>query len=213
MKRDEKLLFGIGAGGLLLIGVALLWGIIQAGAQIISSWVVTSLQVLVVGTAASAAYAVASKLVQEATAGLVERLAALERSHAELLRTLKRRSPAYLAAALLIGQVVLLLVDKSFDGAPLQTVVVSAVMIVAFWTANEFQNSDRRSLQVVGWLLWFATLLYFPLAVMLFKGWGPAELFGYLWRFDLPTRLFCAVGIVLLIAAPVLMVSAGETDL
>src|SRR5258706_6811465 len=178
-ERGSKLLLGVGAFGLVLLGLALLLAVVKSP-QLLASWVVIVLQILLIVLSVGVVASLLPWAVGKSMHGFADRIAAIEMAHRDLLRRLKRRSPAFLAIALLGGQAGMLLADKSFDGSPMPTLIVSFCLLISFWISNELQGSDRRPLFVLGWVLWFLTLLYLPVAVILFHGWSLKQFADYL---------------------------------
>ncbi len=209
--RVLKILLGVGAVGLFLLAAALLWAVAKAAPQLLAWWVVILFQLLLAALSIAVAVGATMWLIKTSTTALVERLATLETRHEELLRAVKRRTPTFLAVALLAGQVVLLVADKSFDGKPVPTVAVSIALLLGFWVANELESADAMAPRLIGWALWLTTLFCLPVTIMVFRRWNVAAFIEYLSQFDMATRVFAGMTLVTLVCAPILVLS-GRGD-
>jgi len=125
-ERFSKAVFGVFAVGFLFLAFSVFLVVWESTAQVLVWWVLAVLQIFLTLTLLCAtAFAV-----WHTFSGLTRRIEKFEREHAKLLAQLKRRAPAALATTVVAGQIILLLADKSFDGAPIPTLVVSVILTI-----------------------------------------------------------------------------------
>jgi hypothetical protein len=115
----------------------------------------------------------------------------------------RQKAPALGATLLLLGNVVLIVADKSFDGDDVATVVVSLSLLTVFWISNYLVDLDKTHTKIIGTILWLlSALVYLPVAVMVHRGWSVSEFFSYLMSFDIGTKIFFGVTWIALILLP-----------
>lgn len=145
----------------------------------------------------------------DAYAAVVGRLDRVERDHQKILAMLRRQAPAAAASALLIGNAVVLIADKAFEGNIAVTLATSVSLMLLFWIGSQLQAGKHRATVVIGWLIWLLAIALLPVGMMVLNGWDRAELLQFLSRFDLTTKLYWLVMVVVMALAPFLVRRAG----
>jgi hypothetical protein len=177
----------IAATGVLLVG----WAALKAVTNVLADGlpelglVVIQTAVTVLGVVASLILAVsvvvllAVHIIRRANRVLEDitsRMAIMEATHKKQLDQLKGRAPTFVACTAWLGQVALVVVDKSFGEDKFMIVLLSVLFVIAFGFANTLMLRSSWKAWSAGCGAWVLTFLSVPLTITGYYSWNVQEL-------------------------------------
>lgn len=188
MKNESilNILFLSVAVGIVLLCFSALIATIKMGSVFVTSFMMSFFQFLVTVGGLILVAAIGIFVVSWTHSNLVKRISTLESSYGEILQKINKRTPTFVTATALIASLVLLLVDKAFDGQTVPTVCVGVVLTLLFWIANELLVADSRPKNIFGAFVWLMSVLTLPAAIYI----------HYAGNFDIIQSEFLKLGLV-----------------
>jgi hypothetical protein len=168
----EKLLSGALTIAVVLLACAPVVAAFKLGSQLAAHWVSLTFQIVIAGLAIIVSIVAAVFIAIHSTEAIMRRIDHLEKQHSELLKKMGRRTPAFTATVGLITEAVKLVGDKSFEGDAVHALTISLLLIILFWVANQLAVAEERWKRIFGVVVWFATIAFVPLALMLHHDWN-----------------------------------------
>ena len=180
------------------IGNVILW----LAPHMVTWWVILLLQIVGVVCAAGISLALATRICGSLAISLANRIEHLSDEQKRILQKLQERTPPLLVAATLITQAVMAIADKAFGDNPVIVVVVTILLIILFWIANEFMLRDALVMRLAGWSVWGFAILALPTLVALFHRWSIHELWTEVSKLSTGTLIVFALSIPVVILLP-----------
>jgi hypothetical protein len=208
MDKDTLARLCIFAGtiGLVLAGLGILLAAFHLGAHAAATGIVVGFQMAftVIGIILSVAVscALACWVVFATRQTIIERLAKLEREHAQLMKKVRKQTPLFATAVMVIAEAVKVINDQAFEDEKMTGLVMSLGLLILFWIANQWVFDSRRWVCAGGLLLWFTAIASVPVTVMLVHGWSPSELY---WKIDAQLEIETKISLIIVIAALVII--------
>jgi|ERR1051325_971663 hypothetical protein len=104
----------------------------------------------------------------------VKQLAGMVR---ELAKKLREPARPIVAMCALIVEAVKIVADKSFEGHEEEGLIVSLVLVILFFVANQWLKDEKnKKNQWIGAGIWLGAIALVPIMVMLINGWDLREL-------------------------------------
>jgi hypothetical protein len=125
----QKTVWLIAVLAALLLAVATLVAAVNLGENLAAKWVVVVFQILMTIAMAVIIGVAVVWLVTKPLESVTASAKQLEVAHGALLARLHRREPTLVAMTVLIAEATILIADKSFQGEPLPTVMVSIALL------------------------------------------------------------------------------------
>lgn len=116
-------------------------------------------------------------------------------------KAVKRHVPSFFAGAVLVAETWMIVVDKSFHGDEVKTIVVSIVTLLFFAIAKHLGDKGKWR-KIAAWAIWTAGILLLPIAVCLNEKWGLAELLQHIRGLAVEAQIVIGLSIPALLLVP-----------
>jgi hypothetical protein len=116
-------------------------------------------------------------------------------------KAVKEHVPSLFAGAILIAETWMIVVDKSFHGDEVKTVVVSVVTFLLFMIAKHL-GSKGKWRKIASWLIWSAGILLLPVAICVNESWTVADLFHHVRNLAIEAQIVIALSLPALLVVP-----------
>lgn len=200
-QKLEVLLVGALAVSALLISASVLWATISMGATIVSSTMLVIFQVVLTVASVALSGAFVIWIGGVLWSRFITEIDSLRRQHADLLRKLSKRTPAFTSATALIATLVLLVADKVFCDVQ-WTVCAGLILTLLFYVSNELQISDSGVMRVLGGGIWVVAVLGLPIAVVAENGWSPDKVISRLSELKVTTLVLVIAAVLIASLVP-----------
>ena len=188
----ERILVALGVLVGILFGAALLISVIKASPTVLAGLTLLAVQVLLVIAFLIVVAALLLWLSDE-----------ISNKYAPQVKAVKRHSPALLASAALISEGVKILAEHGFgDEKQHAAEIVGIVLLIGFWVADRLLESPHRVRKILGWVLWVLTVLFFPYAIIVYRGITAQQFFAELFAMDAGAKLLWVVAFLALLIIP-----------
>jgi hypothetical protein len=185
----------------ILLCISALVAAFKLGAGLQVWWVVFGFQIFLTLIAAAVSIAISIGLVGWSLSVIGKQIGELSRHQQDVVEKLQKRTPTFVVAAALVTQLVMVFADKAFKD-DLTAITVTILLILLFWSGNEFMLRESKWARFLGWTFWLAAVVSVPVAIMLDRHIGLNGLWMAFRGIEFHTQLVLILGTIVAVAAP-----------